>query len=319
MTGLRGMPVLVTGGAGFLGSHLVDALVAAGAQVTAFDDLSDGSLENLSAASSQIRFLRGDVRDRAQVFDAVRGQKFVFHLAANADVPRSVREPELDFSVNVDGGFHVLRACIEEGARLVFSSSAAVYGTPRAVPVSEDHPRNPVSPYGAAKSAVEDLGFASAQVHGLQFTAVRIFNTFGERQPRYVMFDLLRKLASDKTRLEVLGTGAQLRSYCHVSDACRLFLAAALSPATLGRAVNLVGADAFTIAQLAERILRILGLERVPVSFTGQSWPGDIPVLSGNGAWAREHLGFVPGLPFDQGMLRLIEWLERTKGWKLRS
>lgn len=316
---LRGVPVLVTGGAGFLGSHLVDALVKEGAAVTAFDDLSSGCRENLTPAWDRIRFVQGDVRDREQVRAAVRAQKIVFHLAANADVPRSVAEPDHDFDVNVRGGHHVLRAATEEQARVVFASSAAVYGPPLRTPVGEDHPLLPVSPYGAAKVAVERLGFAAASVYGLSFTAVRIFNTYGERQPRYVMFDLMRKIAEDPRRIEMLGTGEQRRSYCHVSDAVQLFVRAAESEEARGRAVNLAGDSTLSIRELAAVVLRLLGRTKTKVSFTGKSWPGDIDVLSGDAGWAHRHLGFAPSVPMEDGLLRLARWLETTRGWKLRA
>ncbi|MGZ6126538.1 MAG: NAD-dependent epimerase/dehydratase family protein, partial [Myxococcales bacterium] len=316
---LRGVPVLVTGGAGFLGSHLVDALVKEGAAVTAFDDLSSGRRENLASSADRIRFIEGDVRDREQVRAAIRGQKIVFHLAANADVPRSVAEPDFDFDVNVRGGHHVLRTATEERARVVFASSAAVYGPPLQTPVGEDHPLLPVSPYGAAKVAVERLGFAAASVYGLSFTAVRIFNTYGERQPRYVMFDLMRKIAEDPRGIEMLGTGEQRRSYCHVSDAVQLFVRAADSEDARGRAVNLAGDSTLSIRELAAVVLGLLGRKKTKVRFTGKSWPGDIGVLSGDAGWARKHLGFAPSVALEDGLTRLAAWLEATRGWKLRA
>jgi len=316
---LAGAKVLVTGAAGFLGSHVVDALVSEEAEVTALDDLSTGVLANLDAARARIRFVRVDVRDRAGVVEAMRGQQLVFHFAANADVPRSAREPDYDFAVNVVGGQNVLRAAVDQGARVVFASSAAVYGPPAKAPVDEQHPLMPISPYGAAKVAVEKLGFAYAEVYGLPFTAVRIFNTYGERQPRYVMFDLLRKIAVDPARLEVLGTGDQRRSYCHVSDAARLFLLAGASDEAVGQAVNLAGESTVSIRELASLIARLLGRSEMSFTFTGQSWPGDISLLSGASTWARTHLGWTPTVPLDEGILRLVDWLERQFGWNLRA
>jgi UDP-glucose 4-epimerase len=316
---LRGIPVLVTGGAGFLGSHLVDALVREGAIVTALDDLSSGKIENLAQCWDRIRFIQGDVRVRDHVRVAIRGQRIVFHLAANADVPRSVLEPDFDFEVNVLGGHHVLREAAEQGARVVFASSAAVYGPPIRAPVREDHPLMPISPYGAAKVAVEKLGLAAGEVFGLPFTAVRIFNTYGERQPRYVMYDLMRKIAEDPSRIEMLGTGEQRRSYCHVSDAVQLFVRAAQADETRGKAVNLAGDTTVSIRELAAATLRLLGRTETAVTFTGQSWRGDIDVLSGDASWARHHLGFVPSVSLEDGLLRLARWLEESRGWKLRA
>lgn len=312
-------PVLVTGGAGFIGSHLADALVAAGAEVTVLDDFSSGRQKNLEPIRKRIRLIQGDVRHRDTVRAAIRGQKVVFHLAANADVPRSVREPDLDFETNLVGSFNVLRSCVETGARAIAASSAAVYGPPRYLPMDEQHPLAPISPYGAAKVGMEQLGFAYAAVHGLQFTPVRIFNTFGERQRHYVMVDLLRKLAENPSDLEVLGTGAQSRSYCHVSDACRLLMRVAESDATPGRAVNLSGEEQLTIRELAELLLDLLELRgRTRVHFSGQSWPGDIENLSGDASWAKANLSFQCQVSLGDGLNRLIDWLERDRGWRLR-
>jgi UDP-glucose 4-epimerase len=311
--------VLVTGGAGFIGSHLVDALAQAGAEVTVVDDLSSGRRENLEALNGRIRFIEADVRDRSCIQAATRGQEVVFHLAANANVPRSVREPDLDFETNVVGSFNVLRACVEHGARAIVASSAAVYGPPRNARMDEAHPLRPISPYGAAKVAMEELGFAYSAVHGLKFTSIRIFNTFGERQAQYVMVDLLRKLSENPDELEVLGTGGQSRSYCHVSDACRLFLQAAESEQTLGRAVNLTGEQVLDIQELASLLVEMLNLRgRTQIRFSGQSWPGDIENLIGDGGWARRFLSFECRVSLREGLNRLIDWLERHRGWRLR-
>ncbi len=312
-------PVLVTGGAGFIGSHLTEALVEAGAEVTVLDDFSSGRRENIASVRERIRLISGDVRDRNTVRAATRGRQLVFHLAANANVPRSVREPDLDFETNVVGSFNVLRACVESGARVVAASSAAVYGPPLYVPIDEEHPLRPISPYGAAKVSMEQLGFAYSVVHRLQFTPIRIFNTFGERQRHYVMVDLLRKLSENPDELEVLGTGAQSRSYCHVSDACRLFLGVAESDATLGRAVNLSADQMLSIRQLADLILELLNLRgRTRLRFTGQSWPGDIENLSGDASWANKTLAFHCQVSLREGLNRLIDSLEKDGGWRLR-
>ena len=312
--------VLVTGGAGFIGSHLAEALVEAGAEVTVLDDLSSGRRENLEAVHQRIRLVDATVCDRASVQDAVRKQEVVFHLAANANVPRSVSEPDLDFKTNAVGSFNVLRACVESGARAIVASSAAVYGPPRYAPMDEEHPLRPISPYGAAKVAMEQLGFAYSAVHGLKFTSIRIFNTFGERQTQYVMVDLLRKLSENPDELEVLGDGEQSRSYCHVSDACRLFMRVAESDQTYGRAVNLTGEVMLSIRDLAGTLVELLNLRgRTRIRFSGQSWPGDIQNLSGDGSWAKRFLSFECQVSLRDGLNRLIDWLERERGWRLRQ
>src|ERR1700687_689282 len=311
--------VLVTGGAGFIGSHLTEALVEAGAEVTVLDNLSSGRRENLQHLKDRVRFVEADMRQRGEEQAATQKKEMVFHLAANANVPRSVNEPDFDFETNVVGSFNVLRSCVEFGARAVVASSAAVYGPPRYAPMDEKHPLRPISPYGASKVSMEQLGFAYAAVHGLKFTPIRIFNTYGERQTQYVMVDLLRKLSENPDRLEVLGTGRQSRSYCYVKDACRLFMRVAESDHTVGRAINLTSDQMLSIRELAGRLLDLLDLRgRTRPHFTGESWPGDIENLSGDSAWARQFLSFECQVGLDEGLNRLIDWLERERGGDMR-
>lgn len=316
---LRGRRVLVTGGAGFVGSHLVDALVAEGAHVIVLDNLKTGSLENLVDAWGSIRFIEADVRDREAVEEAVQGQEIVFHLAANANVPYSVQDPVYDFEANVLGGYNVIRSCLESGVqRLVYASTAAVYGNPSYTPMDEGHLLNPISPYGASKLAVEHLGFAYHKTYGLAFTAIRISNTYGERLSKYVMYDLLAKLHRDPDHLEVLGDGEQRRDFCYITDTCQYLLLAAQAPQVCGEALNLAGGGPVSIKGLVELILELLGLNnRTKVTFTGESWQGDIAMLLVDDAKIRRLLGFTPQVSLREGLLKLIYWLETRQGWKL--
>jgi len=307
--------VLVTGGAGFIGSHLVDALLARGDAVTALDDLSTGRRENVPAAA---KLVVADVRDRAAVARAVEGHDLVFHFGANADVPTSVRDPDLDFSSNAVGTHHVLRACIEHRtARVVFASSAAVYGNPLRLPIDEDHPLRPVSPYGASKLAGEQLGLVYHGVYGLPFTPVRIFNVYGERSRRYVIHDLLRKLGQDARHLEILGDGMQRRDFCHVDDAVAILLGIADRGSLAGRTINLCAGSPLTIRALAEEIVAALGLEGVTkMTFTGASWQGDINMLLGDPSRMRSELGYTPRVTLREGIARVAAWLTRVDGWR---
>ncbi|MDM7915288.1 MAG: SDR family NAD(P)-dependent oxidoreductase, partial [Candidatus Eisenbacteria bacterium] len=204
----HGERVLVTGGAGFLGSHLVDRLVEEGLEVRVLDNLQAGSLENLAGVRHRIDLRTGDLRDPAAVGAAVSGCSVVFHLGANASVPASVEDRGYDFATNAGGTFHVADAAVRHGVRrIVFASSAAVYGPPRTIPVAESHPLLPISPYGGSKVAAERMLYAYARTFGFELAILRIFNTYGPRQRRYVAYDLMQKLARDRRRLEVLGDG----------------------------------------------------------------------------------------------------------------
>jgi UDP-glucose 4-epimerase len=316
----KGKRVLVTGASGFLGSHLVDHLVQLGATVTGLDSLHSGSLENLAQSRDAMRFIQGDVRDLATVQEACSAQDIVFHLAANADVPASVRDPDYDFETNLAGTQRVFRSCLEKKVgRVIFAASAAVYGNPRSTPITEEHPRRPISPYGASKLGAEQLGLVYHQVYGLPFTSVRIFNSYGERQARYVMYDVLNKLRHAPAVLDVLGTGKQVRNFCYVEDACHLFLQAAVVPEAVGQVFNLAGDDPISIADLVHLLVRLTGLTgKTEVRFTGQSWPGDIAQLIGDAGRAHRVLGFHPKVELQVGLMRLMGWFERVLGWTLQ-
>lgn len=289
----------------------MEQFVAAGAQVTALDNFSAGRVENLDSVKSSIRVVTMDIRDES-LEQVVSAHDVVIHMAANADVPRSVEDPCYDFENNVMGSYNVLRACMRGGvSKVVFASSAAVYGEPEYSPMDELHPTNPASPYGAAKLAIEKLGFAYHRSFGLPFTAVRIFNTYGVRQPRYVMYDLLKKLYRDPTKLIVLGTGEQVRDYSYVTDTARCFLLAAADDASSGEVYNVAGAYPITIRDLADKLIAIRGAGDVSVSFTGSSWPGDIAILAADITKAEKLLGFAPTVELHDGLARLDSWLSK--------
>lgn len=305
---VSGAKVLVTGGAGFVPSHVVDALVGAGADVTVLDNFTTGRRSNLDLSMEDIRVVEMDIRDE-DVGSIVKAHDVVVHMAANADVPLSVSEPEMDFDCNVIGSYNILRACRESDVqKLVFASSAAVYGQPIRTPIDESHPTSPRSPYGAAKLAVEKLGLAYHECFGLPIVVVRIFNTYGTRQPRYVMYDLLRKLYRDPTKLEVLGTGAQIRDYSYVTDTARCFLLAAQTDLA-GDVFNVAGGHPTSIAELVTQLIAAVGLSDVEVTFTGKSWPGDIETLVADISKAERLLGFVPKVPLGDGVRLLETWL----------
>lgn len=314
MNDLAGIRILVTGGAGFIPSHLVDLLVARGAQVTVLDDLSAGKRENLAQVAGDIRFVEGSVADAELVDQVVAGQEMVFNFAANADVPRSVKHPRTDFAANALGAHLVFDACRRHEVRRVLqASTAAVYGEPRYTPMDEEHPLRPISPYGASKLAAEALGRAYHHTYGLPFTAIRIFNTYGPRQPRYVIYDLFRKLERDRDRLEVLGTGEQVRDYCYVADTAAAFVTVALDDATIGEVYNIAGGQPVSIRELVAMILETLGLPETVSHYTGQSWPGDITRLVADLTRLRER-GFAPTVDLREGLRRFAEWIDITPG-----
>jgi UDP-glucose 4-epimerase len=302
--------VLVTGGAGFIPSHVVDLLVAAGAHVVVLDDLSAGKRENLAAVKDDVELVVGSVANSDLVDRLAKGCRLVFNFAANADVPRSVKHPDVDFTTNAVGAFNVYAACRKHGVeRVMQASTAAVYGEPTYTPMDENHPLRPISPYGSSKLAAEATGLAWHHTYGLPFTAIRIFNTYGPRQPRYVIYDLFRKIQKDSKRLEVLGTGEQVRDYCYVEDTAKAFLDLALNPEAVGDVYNIAGGDPISIKQLVALILDTLQLTDTEIYYTGQSWPGDINRLVA-GLDKIKKTGFAPTIGLTEGMRRFADWIE---------
>jgi len=304
----EGKRVLVTGAAGFLASHVVDVLVEMGAEVRALDDLSDGRLENLAESRDRIEFVEKSVVERDGLDDIVAGRDYVFHLAANALVPRSVEDPDHDFDVNVVGTRNVMESVRRTGAgRLVFTSSAAVYGEPRNGPMDEDHRLAPKSPYGGSKLAGEFLLAGYARCYGFDHRRVRLFNTFGPRQRKYVMFDLLEKLRRDPTKLEVLGTGAEVRDYNYVQDSVKAILLVGAHPEARGRVYNVSGMRPISIKELAALIVELVEIDPPVVSYTGESWPGDVARMIGD-TTRLQQIGFVADWKLEDGIRELIAW-----------
>jgi UDP-glucose 4-epimerase len=300
---------LVTGAAGFIGSHLVDHLVGQGRQVIALDSLDTGISDNLSG--TQAHFIRGDVRDR-HWWPALEDRRIgrIFHLAANASVPRSVQDPEFNLSTNISGTMQMLELARAHGALIVSISSAAVYGTPQALPMSESHPILPISHYGVSKLAGEHYVEFYRREYGLQTRIIRYFNVFGPRQARYIMFDYLRRAHTPGDVFDVLGDGTQVRTQLYVSDA----VAGTLAVAEHGdfAPYNIGAEQEFTVLELAHKVLHLTNQAHRRVVTTGQSWPGDIPVLKPDISRARQ-IGFKPVVGVDEGLARLLEWWRVNK------
>jgi UDP-glucose 4-epimerase len=301
---IKGKNVLVTGGAGFIGSHIVDRL-AGECAVTALDNLSTGKETNLPGNTV---YVKGDLRDAGLVKRTIKEADIdvVFHIGANASVPHSTEDPRYDFETNALGTFNVIEACrVSDVEKIVYASTAAVYGEPIRTPIDEGHPLQPISPYGASKLAGERCGFAFKETYGIDFAAIRIFNTYGPRQPRYVMYDFIQKLRRDPSLLEVLGTGEQIRDYCYVSDMADAFVLVAGH----GRGVyNAAGGSPTSIKELAELMVSIISPE-AEIRYGGKTWAGDVNTLYADITRIRK-LGFEPKIGFEDGVRKMIGWFE---------
>jgi len=297
---------LVTGGAGFIGSHLVDRLAEDGLDVTVIDNLQAGKLENLENVRDKITFVKGDVKDVELLKRTLQGIDIVFILGANASVPYSVENPRYDFETNALGTFNILDTSVNSDvAKVVYASSAAVYGEPKYTPMDEKHPLHPISPYGASKLAGETTGMAFKETYGLNFASIRIFNTYGPRQPRYVMYDFIMKLRKNPKKLDVLGTGEQVRDYCYVSDMVDAFMLVAEKGDDI---YNAAGGVPMSIRELAELMVSEIS-PGAEIRYGGKTWKGDINTLIADIAKLK-NLGFAPKVDLRNGVKRMIEWFE---------
>ena len=307
------MDVLVTGGAGFIGSSLVRSLSASGSQVRVFDDLSTGSLDNFGDVGGRIEFVRGDVRDLAIVRDVVEGVRVVYHLAALPTVGRSVKDPIGTDAVNAGGTLNVLVAARDAGVRrVVYASSSSIFGDTPTLPKQEEMPPDPRSPYAASKLAGEGYCRAFTRTFGLETVSLRFFNVFGPRQdpasdyaaviPRFID----RMLAGDPP--VVLGDGQQSRDFTFVAnavDAC--ILAAAAQPAPSGEIVNIGSGERVSILELIGLINSYLGTQIEPV-FEGPR-PGDVRHSLAAIDKARRLIGYRPLVSIREGLAETIAWL----------
>lgn len=326
----RGSPqnVVVTGGAGYVGSHLVDALAEAGHRVTVIDDLSSGAAVNLAARlrAGDVRLARGSILDARLVDRELRTADMVFHLAAAVGVDRIVADPLGSLQTNVAGTETVLRACARHGCAVVLASSSEVYGKPSAVPMAESGDRVlgpttvPRWSYAAAKALDEHLTFAYA-ARGLRAAVVRYFNSYGPRLDRagdssVVGVFLRRALADDPIPLH--GDGQQTRCFTYVTDTVRGTLLAAAAAGGSGEQVfNIGSATETSVLELAEMIVAAVGSKSRIQHMSYESAYGprfeDVPRRVPDIRRARDVLGWEPQVPLQEGLKRTIAWWEEAR------
>ncbi|MGC8817573.1 MAG: GDP-mannose 4,6-dehydratase [Candidatus Hadarchaeum sp.] len=314
-----GYRVLVTGVAGFIGSHLAERLVASGFEVVGLDNFSSGLMENLSSVKNSKNFslFKGDILNDGDLSKA-KDVDAIFHLAAQSSVPKSTEDPCRDFEINVRGTINMLEHARREDVKaFIFASSSTVYGEAKILPTPEDHPLQPISNYGASKAAGEAYCSSYCSLYGIGAVSLRYYNIFGPRCRRGVMFDLMQKLRKDKERLEVLGTGGQEKDYLYIDDAVDATLLVTESGSLKGEAFNVGSGGSCTVRNLVSLLLGELGLDRkVKIAYTGGvSWPGDVQRTQADITKLRG-LGFVPKVNLETGIKFFVDWYK--KGYGLR-
>lgn len=314
---IAGARVLVTGAEGFIGSHVVEALVEEGADVRAFTwydpNGRHGWLDECAAdVLDAVELWPGDVRDRTDVTHAVRGCDVVLHLAALISIPHSYRAPEAFVATNVTGTLNVLEACRELGVgRLVQTSTSEVYGTPDTVPIVEGHPLRAQSPYSATKIAADKLCESYAASFDLPVTVLRPFNTYGPRQStRAVIPTILGQLLAGRTELR-LGSLAPRRDFTYVTDTARAFVLAADAAVDPGTVVQLGTGVAVSVGDVVAAAGRLLGVEPIVVEDEQRVRPdaSEVAVLLSDPTLAATVLDWKPEVDFAEGLAATAEWL----------
>ena len=308
--------VMVTGGAGFIGSHLTDSLVTNGCQVTVLDNLSTGHLANLNAVQDQIEFIRGDIRDAEMVSRATAGCEFIFHLAAVVSVPQTVEQPVTSAQVNDMGTLHVFEAARKAGADgVVFASSSAIYGDDPELPKRENMLPKTLSPYAAQKMTGEYYTQVYTHLFGLKATCLRFFNVFGPRQdpssPYSGVISIFMAKAIAGEAPTIYGDGNQSRDFVYVADVVQAVQMAAASSGAAGSSLNIGSGRPVTVNHLWRQVCRINGSNMSPVY--GPPRPGDIYASVADIEKAKSQIGFSPEIDFGQGLEWTFEWYKKSK------
>jgi UDP-glucose 4-epimerase len=305
---------LVTGGAGFIGSNLVKALVENGSKVTVLDNLSSGYRTNLDPFPN-VRLVEGDVRNPDAVEEAIQDAQVVFHLAASVGNQRSIDDPVSDAEVNVIGTLRVLEAARRHRVRkIVYSSSAGIFGELKTLPIREDHPVEPDTPYGSTKLCAEKLCLAYAKLYSFEAICLRYFNVYGPNQRFDAYGNVIPIFAFKMLRgqpLTIFGDGEQTRDFVNVADVVQANLKAAATRDVTG-AFNIGSGTRITINRLVALLAAAAAAH--PQVVHGPSRPGDVRDSLADTTAAKNMVGFEPAMPIEEGVAQYVRWATQEAG-----
>ena len=304
------MKSLVTGGAGFIGSHIVAELLETGEEVRVLDNLYSGKTENIKNFMDDIEFIEGDIRDTETVKKAVKGVDVIFHQAAVPSVPRSVAEPKFTNDVNINGMLELLIAAKDEDVkRFVYASSSSVYGNTPILPKIEDMKPQPLSPYAAQKLMGEHYARVFYLVYGLPTVGLRYFNIFGPRQdPNSEYAAVVPKFITrikDKKSPTIYGDGEQSRDFTFVKNAVRANLLAVESEKCFGQSMNISTGERLSVNELSKVICKIVGIDIEPTYKPARD--GDVKHSLGDIKMAKELIGYEVEVDFKEGLLQTVK------------
>ena len=316
---IEGNKVLVTGGAGFIGSHLVDRLLKAGNQVLIVDDFSFGKEENIAHLRNdqRVQIETADICDGGRMMACAKGMDYVFHLAVFC-LRNSLQNPTRSHEVNTTGTLIMLEAALKNQVKkFIYTSSAEVYGTGLYFPLDENHPFLPTNVYGAAKAAGELYARAYMKTYGLPIVITRLFNTYGPREqcegcraeviPKFV----LRTLAGQAS--VIFGTGEQTRDFTFVDDIVTGIMLAAESNQAVGEAFNLAHGEDVSIARILELVLEKLGRQDLSPVYLEEGRPADIDKIVADVSKAKRILGYSADIGIEEGLDRYIDWVQQQE------
>ena len=306
---------LVTGGAGFIGSHLVETLLVRGDYVRVLDNFSSGKEENLADVQDNIDLITGDLRDQVDLVSALKDIDYVYHQAAFVSVPLSIEEPEQCFEINVGGTVQLLSAALKAGVkRVVIASSAAVYGDNPAIPLNEEMRLNPMSPYATSKIVGELYTKLYSDLFGLEVVALRYFNVFGPRQnpnsDYAAVIPIFVKNILEGKQPVIFGDGHQSRDFVFIEDVVRANLFASEANLASGKVINICSGLETSLLDLTESLAKILNTDIQPLFEDERT--GDIYRSAGDPTLARELMEFEPIVNLAQGLEKTAAWMHQS-------
>jgi nucleoside-diphosphate-sugar epimerase len=309
--------VVVTGGAGFIGSHIAAALSKSGARVRVLDDLSTGHRENLEEIGGDVDFIHGSVADEALVSKALEGAEVVFHEAAIPSVPRSVEAPRQTHVASVDGTFSLLLAARDQKVRrVVYAASSSAYGDQPTLPKSEQMLPDPLSPYAVAKLVGEYYCSVFTRVYGLETVSLRYFNVFGPRQdPTSQYSGVVSRFISalhGNGRPVIYGDGEQSRDFTYIDNIVAANLSAATAPGAPGKVINVANGERITLNQLLAELKELTGRQEVSAEYA-EPRVGDVRHSLADNTLARELLGYESKVGLREGLQRTIDWWKSSR------
>ncbi len=309
--------VVVTGAAGFIASHVVDDLLATNCQVIAIDNMRTGQPKIIEEHKKHknYKFVKEDLLHKDKIIAATKGADFVFHLAANADIRGGIKDTQIDLDQNVIATHNVLESIRKNDIKgLVFSSSAAVYGTQKTFPTPEDAPKTQTSLYGSSKLAAEAFIEAYSEYYSISSSIYRFVSVVGERYPHGVVIDFYRKLRKNPSSLEILGDGLQKKSFMYIKDCVAGMLTGAEEVRKGSEVFNLGQNYTIEVTKVADMIVQEMKLDNVKYTYTGGSigWVGDQPIVLLS-TKKIEALGWKPKTTIEDGIKRTIRYLIDNK------